>query len=185
VTFNGERTISHWRDSKWWCDDDRPLIDSDFSDIGLPVTSEDTVVKLTHVLRKICRTCDGVDNTNDKLGLTRFRRNAGVWQDLLDRLEGKPAAKPNDSLSDASALPPVDFVCIYNNEPCRVTFVDDHFWKCWLHPDKRWVLQRKLSGEEVCFLRLYKLSPDMAKLYEFGIPIAQPGPPKESISDGH
>jgi len=97
----------------------------------------------------------------------------------------KQIIMPEGPLGHYAAAPPVDFVCIYNNEPCRVTFVDDYFWKCWLHPDKRWVLQRKLSNEEVCFLRLYKLSPDMAKLYEFGIPVAQSEPAKESISDGH
>lgn len=63
-----------------------------------------------------------------------------------------------------------DFVFIAEGKPYRVRKLEDGYWKCWMHPDKHWVTQRKISDEEASLFSLYRLPQDQAELYEFGLP---------------
>lgn len=74
-------------------------------------------------------------------------------------------------------MSPNDFVFIDEGDvPWRVRKIDDGFWLCRWHPDKRWVTARPAYASEASLWFGCAVSDDMAKLYEAGVPFL-PCPP--------
>ena len=90
----------------------------------------------------------------------------------------------NQEIKVIDGARPLDFVFVAkNSKPFRVREIENEYWICWLHPDKRWVTLRKVVNSiELWYLQNRCIDWKHSHLYEFGLSFKPEGWPRQDLN---